>query len=103
VVRAMHLHAEVAEVQRRIERFPIPEHSAHRIAEEMRLADLPTGGVDVEEAFARPDVELHGQPPVSACSTWIALSPRTGSPRPARCPSTKTKTCLRSSPCSSST
>src|SRR5439155_7989944 len=104
VVRAVQLHSEVAEVQRGVNGLGVREDRAHRIAEEVRFADPPIASIDDEQAFARSDVELiHGYPPVSACSTWIALSPRTASPRPARRPSTKTKTCFLSSPCSSST
>ncbi len=103
IIGTVELDAEMAEVQRCIDGLALRQHGAHGIAEEVRFADRPAAFVDDEQALPGSDVKRHGQPPVNACSTWIALSPRTASPRPARRPSTKMKTCFLSSPCSSST
>ncbi len=85
-VAAPQLGAEMAEIECRIERLAIAQHRRHRIAEKMRLDDIPMGalGRQLEQALAGPDIEplwhRFPYPPVNAWKTWISSFSPTASP-----------------------
>src|ERR1700722_16249833 len=106
----------MTEIERRMDSIAIRQYGADRIAEELRVADVPRpiAADNLEQALAGSDMQpishvacLLPQPPVSAWNTWISSSPATGSDSRersrTRSPFTYTATCRRSAFWSSST